>query len=742
MTESTSLTEKTNLSLELFIVSATSLFFELLVIRWFGCDFISFAVFKTFPLVACFIGLGVGIAKADSRLFRFAPLSLLLFAVIVKGMTFIGFGDNSFPAAGLFQWANFSSTYGAQLGLYIFGMMLAIPLILAGPFAVMLCIGSRIGYLFNRQKPLRAYCLDIAGAITGSIIFSVLSFLWLSPSVQLCIVAALILLFTHKYSQPRWLSAVTLIAAAAIGLIPIGANGEVIWTPYYKIEVAKVVVPAKYLTTGGEGLKELGILMQVNHGFSQAFSPNNDLSMTPEAKKLPILKTLEGFFQERYRYYNIPHKLASPKEILILGAGTGSDIDIAVKHGVESITGIEIDPGIISLGKRYNQSYTSPKVHIHNGDGRDFINKCAKKFDMIIFACLDSASLSGVGSSVRTDSYIHTMESYRRCLSLLKPDGLLIVSFGASVNGNSDWLRDRIDGTLTAAGGYRPLFLTDEFAPIKWPAYIFISGNPVRDGKLVPPSDPQGFSQMKISPNVSNVKILTDDWPYLYVRPINFDVPYLLVLLEVILITLWAGRQFLFSKQNSPTDWQLLFMGAAFMLLELQMIARLSLAYGATWMTASVVINGILIMILAANLVILKCGIFKRQEILYAVLILTLVLNYFLPVNTMLSWGSEGISGGHIIVTFLSLLPMFIAGLIFASAFAKVKTPARSFAFNLIGSVLGALLEYISTYTGVKSLILATTLLYAISLYFYFRVKPDIKPDIQPDIEPLDKALV
>jgi Spermine/spermidine synthase domain len=720
---------KRNLAMELFIISATSLFFELLVIRWFGCDFRTFAVFKTFPLVGCFIGLGVGVSQADDRLFRHAPIALLAFVIIVKFMTEIGFGNMSFPAAGLYQWINYSALFGAQLGLHVFGMMMALALLLAGPFGVMICIGARIGALFNAQKPLNAYCLDIGGAITGSIIFALLSFLWISPYVQVCILAAFLLIFTLKETKPKWLAPAALIAAALLALVPTGGGFETLWTPYYKIEKLDINAAPNMVAQGGNGTNLLGIYVNVNHGFQQAFTPNNDIRMTEEGRKQPALKTLEDFFQVRNHYYNLPYSIIKPKEILVLGAGSGSDVNQAVKNGVQSITGVEIDPGVLSLGQRYNASYQSPNVHLRLEDGRHFVNQCDKKYDMIVFACLDSLALSGIGSSVRTDSYIHTVQSYRKCLSLLNPDGLLILSFGASVNGGSDWLRDRIYGTLTEAAGYPPIFMTDDHAPHKWPAYVFISGNPVKEGKISPPSDPNSFSVVKM-PATVNTKILTDDWPYLYIRPLGIDVPYMLVLIEIILITLFAGRQLLFSKLSVPSDWQLLFMGAAFMLLELQSISRLSLAYGSTWVTSSVVINGVLIMILLANVIVLKMGNIKRQEILYAFLMASILVNYFLPVEKMLSWGDSGLSVGHIALTILTLIPMFIAGLIFASAFSQVSTPARSFSFNLIGSVLGALLEYISTYFGQNSLLLVTIVLYAVSLFYYFQVKPAKPPEI------------
>jgi hypothetical protein len=65
-------------------------------------------------------------------------------------------------------------------------MTLLVILLLMGPFAVMFTVGTLIGYFFNRLKPLKAYCVDIGGAIVGSIIFALLSFLSFSPNMESC----------------------------------------------------------------------------------------------------------------------------------------------------------------------------------------------------------------------------------------------------------------------------------------------------------------------------------------------------------------------------------------------------------------------------------------------------------------------------------------------------------------------------------------------------------------------------
>ena len=53
--------------MELFFLSLASLIVELLIIRWISADIRAFTIFKTFPLVTCFVGLGVGTAQTSHQ---------------------------------------------------------------------------------------------------------------------------------------------------------------------------------------------------------------------------------------------------------------------------------------------------------------------------------------------------------------------------------------------------------------------------------------------------------------------------------------------------------------------------------------------------------------------------------------------------------------------------------------------------------------------------------------------------
>ena len=73
--------------------------------------------------------------------------------------------------------------------------------------------------------------------------------------------------------------------------------------------------------------------------------------------------------------YDIPLLLhPNPQTYLIVGAGAGNDAAGGLRQGVGEITAVDIDPVILSMGRRYHpeKPYTFPGVQLVNDDARSF----------------------------------------------------------------------------------------------------------------------------------------------------------------------------------------------------------------------------------------------------------------------------------------------------------------------------------------------------------------------------------
>jgi hypothetical protein len=194
--------------------------------------------------------------------------------------------------------------------------------------------------------------------------------------------------------------------------------------------------------------------------------------------------------------------------------------------------------------------------------------------------------------------------------------------------------------------------------------------------------------------------------------------------LEVLLLAGIVGRQTLFKGLPDAAGWQMFFLGAAFLLLELHAISFLALLHGSTWQTSALVINSVLIMILVANIFVMKIPIVvERLTLVYALLFAAIALSYLMPPAQLFAivtkYGGVGYTAATIITTF----PLCLAGIIFSGSFSRSQDAARSIAYNLFGSLAGGLLEYLSNFTGIKALELVAAALYLCSMVAYLKAR-------------------
>src|SRR6185295_10857871 len=133
-------------------------------------------------------------------------------------------------------------------------------------------------------------------------------------------------------------------------------------------------------------------------------------------------------------------------------------------------------------------------------------------------------------------------------------------------------------------------------------------------------------------------RVPTDDWPQLYLH--RTEIPWAPIgqeMLAVAAISLIILLAFAPARRVQP-NWQMLFLGAGFMLLETKGVVHMALLFGSTWIVNSIVFFAILVMILCANLYVLKAKP-ERLAPYYALLLAGLLANALVPMSTFLSLG-------------------------------------------------------------------------------------------------------
>ncbi|MCI0740987.1 MAG: hypothetical protein L0Y72_18220, partial [Gemmataceae bacterium] len=501
-----------------------------------------------------------------------------------------------------------------------------------------------------------------------------------------------------------------------------GQSGVHLWSPYYRVDYVrqpdKRIYVNQIVHQGMASLRE---------GFAPAYA------------------------------YSLPHLLRREsggepfRDVLIIGAGAGNDVGRALHFGAHplaerggyTVDAVEIDPVILRLGKHDHpdKPYNDPRVRVYIDDGRNFLRQTERQYDLIVYALVDSLVLHSGYSNLRLENYLFTQEALVRARSRLKPGGLLVM-YNYFRQG---WIIDRLRATLRNAFGEEPVLLTTpplaelqkdqrfsglavliagEDAKVRaWleqnPKFVLgaeriaDAAEGARDGVEI------GITRLAPLPHGrgSDITSATDDWPFLYLRePMLPDLTVrgmalLLVLAFVLLFAFWPGGQdrnpILRSERGS--DVLMFFLGAGFMLVETRAIVQAALVLGSTWLVNAMVLLGILLLMIGANVFYLVLRPTKRWPWI-AGLFLSLSAGWFLTIPD--DWPR----GAFLLGTFAVLVsPIFFSSVLFASYFATSEAD-RALGWNIAGAVAGGLLENLSLMLGCRNLLLVIALLYATGL--------------------------
>jgi len=406
-------------------------------------------------------------------------------------------------------------------------------------------------------------------------------------------------------------------------------------------------------------------------------------------------------------------------EVLILGAGSGTDVAAALRHGAKHVTAVDIDPVILRLGaeRHPDKPYSDPRVTIVNDDARHYLATTTKKYDLIVFALIDSLTVQSSFSSVRLESYMFTEESFRAVRDHLTPRGVMALYNYF----REKWLVDRLANTAATVFGQEPLaHVHQERAYLA----VMLIGPRLRELTSPPPlpgldlAYGQAHDPTPATPLRRDASVIpaTDNWPFLYMRAPEIPRHYIAALAVVLLVSVISvGATLRFSGsalRNPQSALSFFFLGAGFMLLETKSIVQFALLWGSTWSSASLAIASVLAMALASALIAARIDVRRRGSIL-VVLLALLVVNYMVPVGRV-SFASRALES--LFYGVLVFSPVLCAGLIFSSSYKRSASSAVDFGANLLGAMLGGVGEYASLLAGYRFLLLLVAGAYVLAV--------------------------
>jgi hypothetical protein len=759
---------------ELFLISLLILFLELACIRWFPAHVLFLTFFTNTVLLACFLGMSVGCLAASHRrnYLAWTPplLAVALFVAHLierTGKTFermLDVGHQASPQLVFFGTEYHSqdlSRFAVPIELLCGFFFLVIALSLVGP-------GQELGRALNRlPNRVHAYTLNILGSIVGIILFAACSWFELSPFWWFLLITLGLgyFYFISPRHRLRWKMTT---ASSLVGSAPV--------TALLLLSILALAAYAPgYVVGAGQAATE------------QFWSPYYRIDFEPQNRSLSVNLVYHQQMVSRdepYPAYALPHILNRDagrqpfQDVLIIGAGSGNDVSRALQWGATHVDAVEIDPAIYRLGLAHHPDhpYSDARVAVHLDDGRNFLRSTQRKYDLIIYALVDSLVLHSGYSNIRLESYLFTQQTFADVRAHLKPGGQFVVYnyfrqgwivarlqkgleeiFGA---GHSLVLtlpyRQLIEPEKSTFGDFTIFFAGDVEAlrqafgsqPEYWlssaqsprpdspngfaarPAPQGERATTGQDAKQASTEQPASngpadqrmrFGLARVIPPEGPLRAATDDWPFLYLREpmiptLSLRGAALMGTLTLLLIFLFQPRRPARASRRGAGG-QMFFLGAGFMLIETKAVVLMALLFGSTWIVNSIVFFAVLLMILAANLWTIKL---KPERLwpYYTGLFVALALNAIIPLDFFLGMNRALQIVGSCLLVFA---PVFFAGVVFAVSFKRVTEPDRAFGANIAGAIMGGLAEYSSMLLGFQYVVLLALIFYALSALFFRR---------------------
>jgi tRNA1(Val) A37 N6-methylase TrmN6 len=547
-----------------------------------------------------------------------------------------------------------------------------LPLVFLVAAVVLMGPGELVGGCFRELPRLEAYRLDLVGSLIGIVGFTALSFSGAPPVVWGVFVAVGYLVVLVPRGRPVATAGTAAVVAAPMAVVVLMLALEsvslgVSWSPYYKV------------------LESHGVFRGGHYVHILVNGVPHQLATSAEARL--AFEPLYGFPYERSPDNEL-------RDVLIIGAGSGTDVAIALSKGAERIDAVEIDPKLREIGDRHpDRPYDNPRVTTHIDDGRAFLQRTDKRYDLILFALPDSLTLVQGASSIRLESYLFTEEAFRTVRDRLKPGG----AFSMYNYYREDWLVARLARTAQAAFGHQPC--VDVIGGGQHKAVVTVG---------LTADDQSCGADATVAATATAAEPVSDDRPFLYLRDGTFPRLYLVTLPLILAVSLLAVRVVAGPYRRMRPYRDLFLLGVAFLLLETKSITSFALLFGTTWVVNAIVFVGVLLAVLAAVEVTRRWRT-PSLPVMYGLLFGGLALGVLVPNSWLLGLP---IGPRIVVAVTVAFLPIFAANVVFAKRFAQTANGPTAFGANLLGAMVGGCLEYLAILVGFRALLLVASAIY------------------------------
>lgn len=420
------------------LLSASSLAYEILLMRLFSI--IQWHHFAYMIISLALLGYGASgtflAIKANRLLLNYSRnfvVNILLFGISAPAL-FLAAQQIPFNAQEVL-WDAYQPWY-----------LLLLYLILAFPFFF---AANAIGLSLMRcrHQISQLYAADMLGAGLGSIGVVLMLFI-VFPDTSLRLLsaigiatAALACWELKLRDKLKWV----LLSLSVIPLLLPSAITQLEYSPYKGLSQILRIAGSEIVAEYSSPLGLLSIvensLVPLRHApglsLNATQEPPPQVGVFTDGDAMTVINQYVGNIKQ-FSYLDqvtsaIPYHLNKPKQVLVLGAGGGTEVLQARYHGVLQIDAVEINPQISNL-IRNNYAQFSGNIYddnvtrVHIAEARGFVTGIPNTYDLIQLALLDAFNASSAGLYALNESYLYTVEAIQQYLQKLSPGGYLSVS--------------------------------------------------------------------------------------------------------------------------------------------------------------------------------------------------------------------------------------------------------------------------------------------------------------------------
>jgi spermidine synthase len=381
-----------------FLVGAGTLATEIsasrLLAPYFGASTVVWANIIGLTLAYLALGYGLGGRLADRRPEPRVLGAILLVAAAALAVT-------PFAARPFLRWAlhGFDAvSAGSVAGSFFAALALfAVPMTALGaaaPFLVRLALDNvaEAGKVAGRL-----YALSTAGSLAGTFVAALVTIPWAGTQRTLVGTAACVAVGSALLLGRAWLLAPVALAAA-LAVPP----------PQIKSAIYETESPYQYIrvVSDGRGGREL----ELNEGIATHSAWRPDTVLTGRYWDLFLM---------------LPPLLPrAPQRMLVLGnaGGTMARAYGRFYPGV-AIDGVELDPKLNEVARRFFGAGDNPRLHLIAADGRPYLELTKKRYDLIVVDAYRQPYVP---------FYLATSEFFRLVREHLRPGGAIALNVAAT----------------------------------------------------------------------------------------------------------------------------------------------------------------------------------------------------------------------------------------------------------------------------------------------------------------------